>query len=95
MVMQQDSDLRSDEKADIADIVHAFKKLDLENVVLPEFVFRNMDHVPKYGPEEIDMASIVPRLTAVESKISRTSMIEIHLNQAGTLEPTVKFRRMS
>ena len=54
-----------------------------------------MDLVPKYGPEEIDLASIVDRLTAVESKIFRTSMIEVHLNLAGTLAPTVRYRRRS
>ena len=80
MVTRQDSDLRSAKEADIADIVNAFKKLDSENVDLPEFVCRNMDRVPKYGPEEIDLSSIVDRLTAVESKISRISKIESHLS---------------
>ena len=77
MVTRQDSDLRSAKKADI---VNAFKKIDSENVDLPEFVCRNIDRVPTYGPEEIDLASIVDRLTAVESTITRISKTESHLS---------------
>jgi hypothetical protein len=79
-VIRQDSDLRSAKEADIADIVNAFKKMDNDNVAFPEFVCRNMDRIPKYGPEEIDLTSVVDRLAAVESKMSRINKIDSRLN---------------
>ena len=81
IVIRQDSDLRSAKEADIVDILNAFKKMDIDDVLLPEFVCNNMDRIPKYGPEEIDFASVVQRLTAMEDKIVKMFSIDDRVTQ--------------
>ena len=43
-----------------------FQTLDSANGPIPEFVAKNLDRVPKYGPEELDLVSLVERVNRLE-----------------------------
>ena len=86
LVIRQDSDLRSAKEADIVDIINAFRKMDSDDADFPDFVCKNMDRIPKYAPEEIDLASVVQRLSVVEDKLLNLHTVE---NKVAQVERSV------
>ena len=76
MVSRQDSVSRSAKEAEVIDILNGMKKLDSENENIPLFVASNLSKLPKYGPEELDVTSIVQRLNEVEKKCESIEKIE-------------------
>ena len=50
--------------------------MDCDELELPRFVCKNMDRVPKYAPEEIDLASVVQRLSIVEDRLLGMNTLE-------------------
>ena len=75
-IARQDSELRSAKDAEISDILNAFKKLDSEGITFPNFVAKHFDRIPKYGPEKLDLASVVDRLSIAESKLAKLDIFD-------------------
>ena len=50
--------------------------MDSDDADFPDFVCKNMDRIPKYAPEEIDLASVVQRLSVVEDKLLNLHTVE-------------------
>ena len=60
---------RSQQIAEIIDILNAVKKIDQTQSECPAFVSKNLDRIPKFGPSEFDLSSIVERLGDVERQL--------------------------
>ena len=54
---------------DLIDMLDAFKKIDGNKLGVP-FVAVRMDRLPRNGPEEINVFSLVDRLSAVERELN-------------------------
>ena len=65
---------RTSKVAHLNDIVKALVKLDNEDK-LPIFVARNIENLPDRQPEELNMISIINRLTKVENNIRQNEEV--------------------
>lgn len=64
--LRKDSTSRSASEANVADILQALKNTDLEKV---NFVARDLERLPKWGPEEISLLALADRLAHVEAEL--------------------------
>jgi hypothetical protein len=60
------SSMRSAHEAEVYDILNAFKKLDCSDSDIPQYAAGDLDRLPKHGPEEFDLVSVLDRLLALE-----------------------------
>jgi hypothetical protein len=68
---RRNSSTRAAHEAEIDDILNIFDVLDLQNAPVDgKFVALNLDNIPKYGPEEINLASIVERQLRTEATVT-------------------------
>ena len=70
VVSRQDSSSRTAREAEVIDIITAIRKLDSDELDSPKFVPQNLSRMPTCGPEELDLMSIVDRLSELERKYS-------------------------
>ena len=63
----KNTDKRSSSEAHIKDIFDALVKLDSINK-LPSFVAKNLDQLPNRQPEELNLISIINRISKLEEK---------------------------
>ena len=69
-VQHKKSSNRDAHVADVEDIVKAFSKLDREGIPVPKFVAVKLDRIPRFGPEEIDLTSLVMRVNELERQMA-------------------------
>ena len=70
---RRDSSVRAAHEAEIDDILGLFDLLDNQNVINVKFVAANLEVLPKFGPEEINVAAIVDRQVRVEATVDSLS----------------------
>ena len=63
---------RSAQEADIEDILSIFEHVD-DKRILPTFAAVNLNKIPKFNPEEVDMYSVVQRLNKLEHQVKSNS----------------------
>ena len=69
-------------EAEVSDIVINVKKLDQELKNLPIFGAHDLDRVPKFGPEELDITNLVERINDAEHKLNHVvSVIAKHADE--------------
>ena len=69
---RRSSTSRPAHEAEAEDIVGIFDALDVQNILHNQvFVATNLAKVPKYGPEETNIAAVVDRQVETESRISK------------------------
>ena len=69
--IRQDSHIRSRHESEISDILEALAKVDVdvnESVESVHFVAYDLGRLPRVAPEELDLTSVVLRLTDLESR---------------------------
>ena len=69
---RKNSDKRTGAEAHLADIIEALTKLDLvldKDDEIPVFVAKNIERLPDRQPEELNLLSIVNRLSSVEKNL--------------------------
>jgi hypothetical protein len=68
---RRNSVARAAHEAEIDDILNIFDVLDVQNVLFgKKFVASNLDNIPKYGPEEINLAAVVERQLRTEIRVT-------------------------
>lgn len=71
---RRNSSTRAAHEAEFDDIIALFDTLDLQNVLCScIFVASDLDHLPKFGPEEINIASVVEKQLRTEATIKDLS----------------------
>ena len=66
----RDSSARLHQGMDLLDILGAFKKIDDNNIDSPTFVVFHLDHLPRHGPEEINVFSLAERISTMERELA-------------------------
>ncbi len=61
---------RSQQDADVSDIICAFKKLEEFNVDIPMFVTVNLDRMPHFSPEETNIFSLIDKVLSHERALA-------------------------
>lgn len=68
---RRNSATRASHEAEIDDIINIFDILDLQGGLLScKFVACNLDNLPKFGPEEINLAAVVERQLRTEATVT-------------------------
>ena len=68
---RRNSSTRAAHEAEVDDILNIFDVLDLQNILVNcKFVASNLDNIPKFGPEEVNLASIVERQLRTEATVT-------------------------
>ena len=91
---RRNSSVRAAHEAEVDDIVGIFDVLDAQSLLLQTtFVAANLDALPKFGPEEINIAAVVDRQVRVEATVKdiSTAVQQLTTNQgnAGTAAAAV------
>ena len=60
---------RSAKEAEDQDVLFALEKLDRDDVEIPKVYAEKLDRIPKFGPEEVDVYSVVERLSEIEKTL--------------------------
>ena len=68
-VERKNSNKRSGSDAHLSDIFDALTKLDCEKAT-PQCLVKNIDRLPKYKAEDINLLSILERLNDLEKKLN-------------------------
>ena len=85
-VQHKKSSKRDAHVADTEDIVKSIIKLDQEGIPVPKFVAFKLDRVPRFGPEELDLTSLVMRINELERKMENVnSTVAKHADAVETL----------
>lgn len=63
-------------EAEATDILNAWQHLDKRQSTIPNFYAINLDRLPKYGPEEIDLTDIVQRIGQMEAKMEKMDKVQ-------------------
>ena len=85
---RRNSSTRAAHEAEIDDIIGMFDLLDLKNELdSVTFVASNLDNLPKFGPEEFNLATVVDRQVRADAAIKDISAAIDHLTstQAGSV----------
>lgn len=95
---RRDTEKRSGSDANVSDILEGIIKLDnIEK--LPNFVAKQIDRLPKRGPEELNIVSIINRLGNIENRINEYDNVlsshEIDLHYLKSLEIGYKLKSLS
>ena len=68
-ISRRSSTTLNQQDADLSDILAAFKHLDENNVDIPVFVPVKLDRLPKYGPEEINIFTLMDKMFQFEQSL--------------------------
>jgi hypothetical protein len=77
---------RSLQDADVTDILNAFKKIDESGINVPTFVSMKLDRLPRYDPEEINIFSLIDRLSSMERELITVKQDVAHLKSVPSTE---------
>ena len=78
---------RSQQDAEVTDILNAFKKLDEGNIDFLPFVPLKLDRIPRYDPEETYIFSLITRVAVIEQTLSLvTNDIAVAKNEIQALK---------
>lgn len=80
---RRSSSSRPAHEAEVDDIIGLANSLDeKDNLQSVQFVVANLDRIPKYGPEEVNMAYIVERHATLDANIGRLTTELTELKQS-------------
>ena len=77
--VRRDSSARLHQDMDLLDILGAFKKIDDNNIDSPTFVAFHLDHLPRHGPEEINVFSLAERISTMEHELAAVKIDVRHV----------------
>ena len=87
---RRNSSSRPAQEAEVDDIIGIFDTLDLLGVLKSvSFVAASLDSLPKFGPEELNLAAVVDRQVRTDSAIKDLSITvqQLEATQAGSTSP--------
>ena len=80
---------RAAHEAEVGDILFALERIDKSDCDLPIFYAADLDRVPKYGPEELDVASLVQLMADFERTLQvLTATVNVHDKNLKSLTDT-------
>ena len=82
---RRNSSSRPAHEAEVDDVISIFELLDNTNV-LQDYLFAAVNHerLPKYGPEEVNICSVVDRMSYLSTKLDKVSAPDAVLTEAVT-----------
>jgi hypothetical protein len=86
MTGRRGSSVRSQHEAELDDIIGAMDYVDNEGLLgSVRFMVKNLDRLPKYGPEEINVCAVVDRQRVVDGQVGSLAVRIDELESAAGL----------